>query len=66
MPLKTFLATVEVRVVVNVPTHFDAADFSDSLEFLNLKSLKVGKHVVDDVQILDVTADEHTDEDADR
>jgi len=66
MPLKTFLATVEVRVVVNVPKDFDADDFSDSLEFLNLKSLKVGKHVVDDVQILDVTADEHTDEDADR
>ena len=64
MALKTFLATVEVRVVVDVPEDFSEDDFNGSLEVRDLKGLMIGKHKVDDIQILDVSSEEHTDEDA--
>jgi hypothetical protein len=59
MPLKTFLATVEVRVVVNVPEDFSEDDFNNSFEIIGKSKPKVviGKKVIEDIQVLDVSSD---------
>jgi hypothetical protein len=69
MPLKTFLATVEVRIVVDVPEDFSTDDLNNSLEmYRTSKGIKVicGEHGIEDIQVMDVSSDEHTDEDAER
>jgi hypothetical protein len=65
MPLKTFLATVEVRIVVDVPEDFSTDDLNNSLEmYPTSKGTKVicGEHGIEDIEVIDVSSDEHTDE----
>jgi hypothetical protein len=65
MPLKTFLATVELRVVLEVPDAFDDDDFNACLDVKGVKVI-CGQFPIDDISVLDCDAEEHTDEDADR
>jgi hypothetical protein len=56
--LKTFLATVEVRVVVNVPDAFDDDDFNACLDVTGT-TITCGQHEIDDISVLDCDAEEH-------
>lgn len=60
MTLKTFLVTVELRVVVNVPDDFTEEDCNNSLDFVKNK-LIVGSHKIDDLQVMDTSVEEHDD-----
>jgi hypothetical protein len=61
MPLKTFIANLEVRVVVDVPKDFDCDAFSQSFEILHSgkgSKMIVNANPIDDIELLDVSADE--------
>ncbi len=67
MALKTYLATLEVRVVVEVPDDFTDDDFKDSTEmYVTSKGVQmmVADNRIEDIQLIDCMAEEHPDEDA--
>ena len=63
---KTFLATIEVRIVMEVPENFGTDQLNNSLEvYKSSRGVQVAcKGLIEDIETIDVSSEEHTDADA--
>lgn len=57
MALKTFLATIQTRVVVEVPDNFTPDDFANTLDVTNEGKIILAGNLVD-LQVMEVDSDE--------